>query len=172
MFRERLGPVLALAERYPDATDVFIDGDAIRLSLGDERLAVRLSAEFPGLTPRAVEAAGAAAAAVFAGVEFGPSPPARPLLSVKIPPDLRVTFVRPPAADGWHVDDPVPARAGADARRLRAPGGDDARTRRARSAGCWCASAGRSSSRAGPATGKTTLLRALLRGGRRPASGW
>ena len=31
VFRERLGPVLALAERHPDATDVFIDGDAIRL---------------------------------------------------------------------------------------------------------------------------------------------
>ena len=102
VFRDRLGPVLALAERHPDATDVFIDGDAIRVSLGDERLLFGY-ADFPGLTPRAVEAAGAAAA-VFAGVEFGPSPPARPLISVKIPPDLRVTFVRPPAADGWHVD--------------------------------------------------------------------
>src|SRR3954470_22626483 len=102
VFRDRLGPVLALAERPPDATDVFIDGDAIRLSSGDQRLPFGY-ADFPGLTPRAVEAAGAAAA-VFAGVEFGPSPPARPLISVKIPPDLRVTFVRPPAADGWHVD--------------------------------------------------------------------
>lgn len=102
VFRERLGPVLALAGRYPDATDVFIDGDAIRISLGDERLVLGY-ADFPGLTARAVQAAGAAAA-VFAGVEFGPSPPARPLLSVKIPPDLRVTFVRPPAADAWHVD--------------------------------------------------------------------
>src|SRR4051794_7299045 len=102
VFRDRLGPVLALAERHPDATDVFIDGDAIRVSLGDQRLLFGY-ADFPGLTPRAVEAAGAAAA-VFAGVEFGPSPPARPLLSVKIPPDLRVTFVRPPAADAWHVD--------------------------------------------------------------------
>jgi type II/IV secretion system protein len=102
VFRERLGPVLALAERHPDATDVFIDGDAIRLSLGDERLLFGFG-DFPGLTPRAVEAAGAAAA-VFAGVEFGPRPPALPLFSVKVPPDLRVTFVRPPAADGWHVD--------------------------------------------------------------------
>jgi type IV secretion system protein TrbB len=102
VFRERLGPVLALAERHPDATDVFIDGDAIRLSLGDERLLFGFG-DFPGLTPRAVEAAGAAAA-VFAGAEFGPVPPARPLISVKIPPDLRVTFVCPPAADAWHVD--------------------------------------------------------------------
>jgi type IV secretion system protein TrbB len=60
-------------------------------------------ADFPGLTPRAVQAAGAAAA-VFAGVELGPSPPARPPLSVEVPPDLRVTFVRPPAADAWHAD--------------------------------------------------------------------
>ena len=29
------------------------------------------------------------AAAVFAGVEFGPQLPALPLLSVKLPPDLR-----------------------------------------------------------------------------------
>ena len=101
VFRDRLGPVLVLAERYPDASDVFIDGDTVRVCLGDERLALPIS-EF-GLTRRAVEAAGAAAA-VFAGVEFGPSPPARPLLSVKVPPDLRVTFVRPPAADAWHVD--------------------------------------------------------------------
>ena len=83
VFRDRLGPVLVLAERYPDASDVFIDGDTVRVCLGDERLALPIS-EF-GLTRRAVEAAGAAAA-VFAGVEFGPSPPARPLISVKIPP--------------------------------------------------------------------------------------
>src|SRR3954453_1289937 len=102
VFRDRLGPVLALAERHPDATDVFIDGDAIRLSLGDERRLFGFE-DFPGLTPPGVGAAGAAAA-VFAGVEFGPSPPARPLLSVTVPPDLRVTFVRPPAADAWHVD--------------------------------------------------------------------
>ena len=100
--RDRLRPIIDLGARHPDATDVFIDGDAIRVSLGDQRLRFGY-ADFPGLTPRAVEAAGAAAA-VFAGVEFGPSPPARPLISVKIPPDLRVTFVRPPAADGWHVD--------------------------------------------------------------------
>src|SRR3954454_21447394 len=102
VFRDRLGPVLALAERYPDATDVFIDGDAIRVSLGDQRLLFGY-ADFPSLTPRVVEAAGAAAA-VFAGVGFGPGPPARPLISVKIPPDLRVPSARPPAADGWHVD--------------------------------------------------------------------
>src|SRR3954470_4832400 len=102
VFRDRLGPVLALAERPPDATDVFIDGDAIRVSLGDQRLLFGY-ADFPGLTPRAVEAAGAAAA-VFDGGGVGARPPALPPFSVKVPPDLRGTFLRPPAADGWHVD--------------------------------------------------------------------
>ncbi len=100
-FRERMQPLLALADQHPDASEVFIDGEDIRLSFGDERRRFRY-ADFPALTPRAVQAAGAAAA-VFAGVQFGPHPPALPLISVKIPPDLRVTYVQPPAADRWHV---------------------------------------------------------------------
>src|SRR3954454_4893727 len=99
VFRDRLGPVLALAERHPDATDVFIYGDAIRVSLGDQRLLFGY-ADFPGLTPRAGEAPGAAAAA-SAGGASGPRPPALPVSSVKVPPALRVAFLRPPEADGW-----------------------------------------------------------------------
>ncbi len=87
--------------RTRTASDVFVDGDVIRLSFGEERRVFGY-ADFPGLTPRAVQAA-AAAAAVFAGIELGPQPPALPLLSVKIPPDLRVTYVGPPAADRWHL---------------------------------------------------------------------
>jgi hypothetical protein len=45
-----------------------------------------------------VEAAGTAAA-VFTRVEFGPWSPALPRFSVKIPPDLRVSYTRPPAVD-------------------------------------------------------------------------
>ena len=100
-FRERMRPLLALADEHAEASELFIDGEDIRLAFGDQRRRFGY-ADFPGLTPRAVQAAGAAAA-VFAGVEFGPHPPARPLLSVKIPPDLRVTYVQPPAADRWHV---------------------------------------------------------------------
>lgn len=100
-FRERMRPLIALADEHPDASEVFVDGRDIRLSFGDERRLFRYT-DFPGLTPRAVQAAGAAAA-VFAGVEFGPQLPASPMISVKIPPDLRVTYVQPPAADGWHV---------------------------------------------------------------------
>ena len=100
-FRERLQPILELGSRYPEASDVFIDGDRITVSLGHHRLDFGYT-DFPGLTPRHVEAAGLAAA-VFAGVEFGPQLPALPLLSVKLPPDLRVSYVIPPAAERWHV---------------------------------------------------------------------
>ena len=100
-FRERLQPILELGSRYPQASDVFIVGDRITLSLGHERLGYTY-ADFPGFSPRHVEAAGLAAA-VFAGIEFGPQLPALPLLSVKIPPDLRVSYVIPPAAETWQV---------------------------------------------------------------------
>ena len=94
-------PLLALADEHPDASEVFVDGEEIRLSFGDRRMRHGF-ADFAGLRPRHVEAAGQAAA-VFAGLEFGPHPPALPLLSVKIPPDLRVTYTCPPAAERWHV---------------------------------------------------------------------
>lgn len=100
-FRERMRPLLTLADEHPTATEVFVDGGDIRLSFGDERRLFGY-ADFPGLTPRSVQAAGATAA-VFAGVEFGSHLPALPMISVKIPPDLRVTYVQPPAADQWHV---------------------------------------------------------------------
>ncbi len=100
-FRERMAPLLTLAAEHPDASEVFVDADTIRLSFGEERRVFGYG-DFPGLTPRAVQAA-AAAAAVFAGIEFGPQPPALPLLSVKIPPDLRISLVAPPVADSWHL---------------------------------------------------------------------
>ena len=99
--RDRLRPIIDLGARYPEASDVFIDGKRITLSFGHERLRLDY-ADLPGLTPRSVQAAGLAAA-VFAGVEFGPQLPALPLISVKIPPDLRVSYVIPPAAEKWHV---------------------------------------------------------------------
>ena len=88
-FRDRLRPIIELGAQYPDASDVFVDGERITVALGHERLRFGY-ADFPGLTPRMVQAAGSAAA-VFAGVEFGPQLPALPLISVKIPPDLRVS---------------------------------------------------------------------------------
>ena len=34
-FRERMQPLLALADQHPDATELLIDGDDISLSFGD-----------------------------------------------------------------------------------------------------------------------------------------
>jgi hypothetical protein len=79
-------PLLALAQTHPDATDLFADG---KDQAGLRRHAAWYAlADSRGLTPRAVEAAGTAAA-VFIRVEFGPWSPALPRFSVKIPPDLR-----------------------------------------------------------------------------------
>ena len=71
-FRDLLRPLLALADEHPDASEVFVDGEEIRLSFGDRRMRYGF-ADFAGLRPRHVEAAGQAAA-VFAGLEFGPIP--------------------------------------------------------------------------------------------------
>ena len=160
-FRANLAPLLALADAYPDASEVFIDGDQIRLADGHERQVFSFG-NFPGLTPQSVAAAGAAAA-VFAGVEFGPHPPALPTISVKIPPDLRVTFAMPPVSDKWHVavrflrsrrltlDDYVEQGVATQAQveQIKQYLNDPSRKRNIIVSG-------------GTGTGKTTLLRALL----------
>lgn len=100
-FRRLMAPLLALGDAHPDSSDLFIDGDQIRLSWGYREELYGFD-RFPGLTPGKIRAA-CDAAAVFADEEFGPRPPARPDISVKLPPDLRVTCVMPPMADKWHV---------------------------------------------------------------------
>lgn len=100
-FRELMAPLLELADKYPNSTEVFIDGDEIEFVDAGKTRPFTFD-QFPSLTPQTVQAA-AMAAAVFAGVEFGPRPPALPDMSVKIPPDLRVTCVQPPASDVWHM---------------------------------------------------------------------
>jgi type IV secretion system protein VirB11 len=100
-FLAQMEPLLALGREHPTASELFIDGEAIRLSFGD-REQLYAFADFPGLTPRAVQGAGRNAA-VFADVRFGPHPPARPYFSVMIPPGLRVTYAGPPIAAEWHV---------------------------------------------------------------------
>jgi type IV secretion system protein VirB11 len=96
-----MAPLIRLGIENEDASEVFVDGDQIVLSFGRERRRFRY-ADFPTLAPEDVRAA-AKSAAVFGDVEFGSQPPATPLLSVKIPPDLRVSYVGPPAADRWHA---------------------------------------------------------------------
>jgi type IV secretion system protein TrbB len=157
-FRELLGPLLALADGYPGATEILLDGDELRIDTGDR--VVRVTPDEHRCDERAARAA-VDAAAVFAGAEFGGAGTAAPLLSVKIPPDLRVSAVVPPAADAFHLsvrflrardlslDDYVaqgvvtPGQAG-EVRRLLAE------RRNVLVSG-------------GTSTGKTTLLRALLR---------
>lgn len=99
-FRSLMAPLLALAAPYPDATEILLDGDELRIDTGDRLL--RLPPEqYRGHEPSLRAAIDAAA--VFAGAEFGSAGSASPLLSVKVPPDLRVSAVIPPAADTLHL---------------------------------------------------------------------
>jgi Flp pilus assembly CpaF family ATPase len=100
-FRDRLAPLLEAANRWPEATEVLVDGDELRIDIGER--VVRLDrADLPRFSERDIRAA-VDAAAVFAGVEFGGTGTALPILSVKIPPDLRVSCCVPPAADRLHL---------------------------------------------------------------------
>lgn len=98
-FTEDMAPLLALGERFPDASDVFVNGDAIWLARGADKQLISFH-DFERLTPGHVRRA-ANNAARYSDIEFGPH---APLLSVKMPPGLRVTYVRPPAADRWYLD--------------------------------------------------------------------
>lgn len=100
-FQQSLGPLLDAAQSMPNVTDVFIDGTTIGIASNGTTARYTFD-DFPGLTPKSVQAA-AMAAAVFSGQEFGGQMPAMPLISVKLPPDLRVTVVRPPVGETWHL---------------------------------------------------------------------
>jgi len=157
-FRALLAPLLALAARHPDATELLVDGGELRLDTGDR--VVRVPRDACPWDERAVRAA-VDAAAVFAGAEFGGTGTASPLLSVKVPPDLRVSAVVPPAADDFHLS----------LRFLRARdlSLDDYVAQGVTTAGQAATLrrllAGRRNLlvSGGTGTGKTTLLRALLR---------
>jgi Flp pilus assembly CpaF family ATPase len=100
-FRAALAPLLDLADQYPTSTDLFAESGHIRLNLGNEQKEFTFS-DFPGLRQRDIEAA-AANAAVFADVALGQHYPAKQRMSVKIPPDLRVSVVCPPLSEGWEL---------------------------------------------------------------------
>lgn len=97
LFRSTMAPVLALADTYPDATDLCIDGDKVKLDCGDhwERWTL---AKF-GLDHRVVEGA-CSNAAVAAGKQLGPDDPT---ICVTLLPDMRVTVTRPPSSAEWNV---------------------------------------------------------------------
>jgi type IV secretory pathway ATPase VirB11/archaellum biosynthesis ATPase len=100
-FYQSMRPLLDVVTQVSNVTDVYIDGELISVAAGGEvvRYGYR---DFPGFTFRSVQA-GALAAAVYAGVQFGPQLPALPMISVKLPPDLRVTVVQPPIGETWHM---------------------------------------------------------------------
>lgn len=100
-FMEAMAPVLTFARGIENCTDVFVDGNRIGISNGDkvERYSF---ADFPGFTAGSVRAA-CASAAVYDGVEFGPQEPAKPRLSIKMGSDMRVTAARPPIGEVWHL---------------------------------------------------------------------
>ena len=99
VFRGTLAPLLALADEHPNATELCIDGPMAKLNLGNEWLCLD---DLLGLKPKHIEAA-AYAAASFANKQFGQHHPQKPRFSVKIPPDLRVSVICPPASESWDM---------------------------------------------------------------------
>ena len=100
-FRRRLAPLLDFAAepgRFPGLTDLFVDGDRITVAEG-ETLHGFTFADFPGLSPLHVRGA-MHNASVYKDTPFGSR---KPYLSVRMPPDLRVTCARPGIADTWHL---------------------------------------------------------------------
>jgi len=158
-FRERLAPLLNATARWPTATEVLVDGDEVRIDTGD-RIVQLQPADLQDITGWTIRAA-IDAAAVFAGVEFGGTGTARPILSVKLPPDLRVSCCVPPAAERLHLairflrardfalDDYVAQQI------VSRPQAEELRALLAARKNILVSG--------GTSTGKTTLLRALLR---------
>lgn len=96
LFNKGIEPLLALARRYPDPEEIIVDGDKLLIEAGEGLIPHDLKAT--GLDQDDIRAL-ADNAAVYDGAEFGEILPARAMLSVKIPPDLRVSCVIPPVAD-------------------------------------------------------------------------
>jgi type IV secretion system protein VirB11 len=158
-FRDRLAPLLEAAARYPEATEILVDGDELRIDTG-ERMVRLEPADLPRFSECHVRAA-VDAAAVFAGVEFGSAGSARPILSVKVPPDLRVSCCVPPASDRLHLAVRfLRARELTLDHYLRQRAITEDQLRHLRE---LLTSRKNIIVSGGTATGKTTLLRALLR---------
>ena len=100
-FRERLAPLFEAAAPWPNATEVLVDGDEVRVDTGDHMVQLE-PGKLRGVVEHHIRAA-IDAAAVFAGVEFGSTGTALPILSVKLPPDLRVSCSVPPASNRLHL---------------------------------------------------------------------
>jgi type IV secretion system protein VirB11 len=98
LFHRAFEPLLAVGRRYPALEEIIVDGPNKLLVAAEEGLvSLDLLAE-TGLGPPEIRAL-CDTAAVVDGSQFGEVPPARPTLSVKIPPELRVSAAIPPVAD-------------------------------------------------------------------------
>lgn len=100
LFHKALQGLLEFAAGDPTITDIFINDD--RVSVKGRGTTERFALAHFGLNRRAVQRAGAAAA-VIGEVQFGSHGPQWPMMSVRVPPGMRVTYACPPAADRWQV---------------------------------------------------------------------
>ena len=101
LFHHAFAPLLAVGQRYPALEEILVDGPKLFVAADEGLVGLDLEAE-TGLHPPAIRAL-CDNAAVYDGAQFGEVPPARPILSVKIPPELRVSASIPPVADDISV---------------------------------------------------------------------
>jgi type IV secretion system protein VirB11 len=101
LFRRGLAPLLAVGQRYPALEEILVDGKKLFIAADEGLVGLDLEAE-TGMHPGEVRAL-CDNAAVYDGTQFGEVPPARPILSVKIPPELRVSASIPPVSDDIDV---------------------------------------------------------------------
>lgn len=101
LFNRAFAPLLAVGRRYPALEEIIVDGPKLLVAAEEGLVGLDLAAE-TGLHPPDIRAL-CDNAAVYDGTQFGEVPPARPILSVKMPPELRVSASIPPVVDDISV---------------------------------------------------------------------
>ena len=101
LFNRAFAPLLAVGQRYPALEEIIVDGTRLFVAADEGLIGLDLKAE-TGLHPADIRAL-CDNAAVYDGAEFGEVPPARPIMSVKIPPELRVSASVPPVSQDISV---------------------------------------------------------------------
>lgn len=100
-FERKMTPLLDLMTKTKGAEEVFLNGDRAWLAIGEHPEPISWTGLAP-LTPADVRGA-IRNAAVFGAREFGSRSPAKPTLTVKVPPRWRVSAMMPPSVDTWQV---------------------------------------------------------------------
>lgn len=101
LFHRAFAPLLAVGRRYPALEEIIVDGPKLFVAAEEGLVGLDLVAE-TGLRLPDIRAL-CDNAAVYDGAQFGEVPPARPILSVKVPPELRVSASIPPVVDDISV---------------------------------------------------------------------